>query len=77
MANKIIRGPDRTPGLRDSAGKYTAFTFPTRKGQVWVSNKALGLVLGSILSLLVALEPGVGAAKDMLFDWALRLTTLR
>jgi hypothetical protein len=73
MTNKVIRGPNGL-AFRDSTGKYTALSFPTKKGQVWISNKALGLVLGFILGLLTALEPS--AARTLFFDWALKLTTL-
>jgi hypothetical protein len=72
VTNKVVRSPAGV-GFRDTAGKYTALSFPTKWGYVWISNKALCIASGFVLGLLATFEPS--AAKTVLFNWVLRLTT--
>lgn len=73
---KIIRGPSG-PALRDDTGRYTAISFSTNKGEVWISNRALALAFGFIFGLVTfAGSAEVSSAKTVLFDWALRLNSL-
>jgi hypothetical protein len=73
MAHKILRVSPGRFHLRDAAGKYTAFSIPTKKGEIWVSNKAVMSFV--ILGLSVAGTVSATSAQP-LFGWALRLTTL-
>ena len=72
---KIVRKPDEH-ALRDAAGKYTAVSYTTKTGEVWLSNKTVYFSLAFVLAVLAMLTGvDLGFAKG-LFDWALRFSRL-